>query len=49
MINREERAQELQRRREELDRFKDDDDDKGGKPVVRSPDWGERVFPVPIY
>jgi len=49
MINREERAQELQRRREVLDRLKDDDDDSRGKPVVRSPDWGGLVFPVPVY
>jgi len=39
MINREERAQELQRKREALDRFKDDDDDKGGKSADLLPDW----------
>jgi len=39
MTDRERRAEELQKRRELLDRLRDDNNDDGGKPADLSPDW----------
>ena len=44
MTDLERKAEELQRRREALDRMQDDDNNSGGKPLAL-PDWGQG-FPL---
>ena len=49
MIDRPQRAIELQKKREALDRSRDDNSGGGGgKPVVLSPDWGDGRIQVPV-